>query len=528
MSDSVNQQQNDSSYKWFALMAIISGTFVAVLNNSLLNVALPQLVNVFGSTTDTMQWILTGYMLASAVVIPMSPALCDMFGYKKVFLVSLAAFTVGSALCGIAWSDSSLIFFRIVSGLGGGFIMPVGMAMLYASIPRNEIGLAMGLWGIAAMVAPAIGPTLSGYILEHFSWRLLFFMSVPVGIASIFLSASMLRETPTKKVKFDYAGAILSIIAFGTLLLALSKGQSEGWTSLFIVSLLFVAVSSMAMLIYVETGKEQPLMDLSLFKNLQFSMGTLASGLVMVGMYGGVFLTPLYLQNIQGLTPMETGLLLMPQSIAMALMMPISGKLMDKFGVVPLGLVGLTVMGVSTYELSTLTADTPNEWLNHILIIRGLAIGICMMPLTSAGTNAVEPQKVGSASSLGNVFRQVMSSLGIALLTMMMSTRSTFHGVRMSENLSLDSLQGTQFVTMLSGLYGQSGVDAATSKAGAMMILGGLIQKESFVRGIADTFLISAVPIFLCIPLLYFLRKKKAVKTPPKEVEVADTAEAAS
>ena len=173
--------EEKASYRWFALIAVVLGAFVAVLNNSLINVAIPKLVAVFGSTTQDIQWVLTGYMLASAVVIPISAFLGDRYGYKKSFLVSLAFFTFGSFLCGLAWSDTSLIFFRILQGLSGGFIMPLSMAIIYMIMPREQIGMALGLWGVAAMVAPAVGPTLSGYIIEYFSWRLLFFINIPVG-----------------------------------------------------------------------------------------------------------------------------------------------------------------------------------------------------------------------------------------------------------------------------------------------------------------------------------------------------------
>ncbi|WP_346773971.1 DHA2 family efflux MFS transporter permease subunit [Brevibacillus sp. SYP-B805] len=496
---------------WVTLFAIILGTFVAVLNNSLINVALPKLVNVFGSTTQDIQWVLTGYMLASAVVIPMSGTLGDKYGYKKMFLLSLSAFTIGSLLCGLAWSDTSLIAFRIFQGVSGGFIMPIGMAMIYMIVPRHQIGMALGLWGIAAMVAPAVGPTLSGYLIEYYSWRVLFFINIPVAIFAVLVSGMLLKETPKKpELSFDMPGAVLSVIGFGTLLLALTKGQSEGWDSLYIVSLFFLSFFSLVLLVWVETGKEQPLLDFRLFKIPVFSISVVTSGLVMMGMFGGVFLTPLFLQNIQGLSPVDTGLLLMPQSIAMALMMPISGKLFDKFGVGPIGLVGLTIMGTMTYELHRLTADTPHRWLDMILTIRGLGIGLCMMPLTTVGMNSVPRHMVGRASSLSNVIRQVMGSLGIAVLTAIMTQQQSLHSAIIAESVSVTSPVAQQTISALGALYAQGGVDAASAQGGALGLLAGLVQREAAVRAIADTFLISAIPILASIPLVYFLRKKKS------------------
>ena len=261
-----------------------------------------------------------------------------------------------------------------------------------------------------------------------------------------------MKETPKKEgLVFDKAGAFLSIIMFGSLLLALSKGQSEGWTSFYIVSLLFTTFFSGLILVWVENRTPQPLLELRLLKIPAFTVSTISSGLVMMGMFGGVFLIPIYLQNIQGLSPVDTGLLLMPQSIAMALMMPLSGKLFDKFGVVPLGLVGVSVMAITTFELHRLTLDTPNHWLNVILTIRGMGIGLCMMPLTTAGMNAVSRADIGKASSLSNVLRQVAGSLGIAMLTTIMTQRQNIHSTRISENVTMTSEPASQVIGTITG-----------------------------------------------------------------------------
>jgi EmrB/QacA subfamily drug resistance transporter len=516
----VSQAKENSSQvgseQWLALAAIIIGTFVAVLNSSLLNVALPKLVTVFGSTTDTMQWVLTGYMLASAVVIPLSGYLGDKFGYKKILLLSITGFTAGCFLCGLAWSDTSMIAFRILTGLAGGLIMPVGMSIIYMIIPRDKIGMALGLWGISSMSAPAIGPTLSGYLVQYFSWRLLFFLSVPLGILAIVMTSILLKETPKKpNAFFDKMGTVLSMTAFGTILLALSKGQSEGWTSLYIVSLLFTGFFSLILFIWVELGQEQPLMDLRLFKIPEFSLSVITSGLVTMGMFGGIFLMPIYLQNILGMSAIQTGLLLMPQSIAMALMMPLSGRLFDKVGVVPLGVVGLAIVGITTYDLHLLEVNTPTHWLNILVTIRGIGIGLCMMPLSTVGMNAVPKHLVGRASPLSNVIRQVLGSLSIAILTAIMTTRATWHGAVIAEGVSVTNDTANQTLQMLSATLAQGGLDAASAQAAAMSTLGGVIQQEAMVRAIGDAFFISAMPVFACIPLVFFyLRKKKAPSAP--------------
>ncbi|CAM3488225.1 DHA2 family efflux MFS transporter permease subunit [Brevibacillus invocatus] len=520
MAEAVAQREEKggSGGMWLSLLAILSGTFVAILNNSLITVALPSMVNIFGSTTEKMQWVLTGYMLANAVMIPMSGSLSAKFGSKRIFVLSLGAFTVSSVLCALAWNDISIIAFRVIQGISGGMIMPLGMSMIYMIVPREKIGMALGIFGIASMTAPALGPTLGGYLIEFLSWQFLFLIGVPFGVFAVLMSMILLKETPKKpELSFDYLGAFLSIFGFGTLLLAFSQGQSQGWNSFYIVILFFVAIISLALFIWVELGKEHPLLDLRLLKIPVFSISILTSSFVMMGMMGGIFLMPIFLQNIQGLTAMETGILLMPQSIAMAVMMPISGKLMDKYGVGPIGLVGLIIMSVTTFELHNLASDSMHEWINMIMTIRGIGIGLCMMTLNAVGMNAVPRQSVGDASPLSNVLRQVMSSFAIALLTVVMQTRQTFHMSSISDNLNTNV--ATQLLTGLGGLYTQAGVDVASGTAGASTILYGMMAKEAMVRGLGDTFLVSAIPIVLSIPFLYFLHKKpeKTEKAPQQK-----------
>jgi EmrB/QacA subfamily drug resistance transporter len=490
--------------QWLALIAIILGAFVAILNNSLINVALPKLTTTLGSTTDVMQWVLTGYMLASGVVIPLSGYMGDTIGYKKFFTLAISVFAVGTAFCSVAWSDTSLIAGRIIAGLGGGVIMPLSMAIIYKIIPRHQIGMALGIWGISAMVAPAIGPTLSGYLIQYYSWRLLFVINIPVALFAIFMVGILLKETEiVKGRKFDFAGFFLSATTAATLLYALSKGQKEGWTSFEIVSLLFVAISCLILLLYVETGKENPIIDLTLFKNTRFTLSVAAGCLIMIGMYGGVFLTPIYLQNVQGMSTLDTGILLIPQALAMAVMMPIAGRLFDKIGAMPLALVGLTILGVTTYQLHLLTTITSQAWLKNLLMIRGLGIGLCMMPISTAGMNSLKPQQIANGSSSSNLIRQIAASFGIAIFTMIMQDQMQVHAEQVRETVMVGSLTAQAFPNAL-----------------AMAKLSGMIQLDSLARAIGDTFVISAIPVFLAIPFAFFFKKQKTAKktiVQPKE-----------
>ncbi|MED0678588.1 DHA2 family efflux MFS transporter permease subunit [Aneurinibacillus thermoaerophilus] len=483
-----------SGTNWVAFIAIIVAAFVAILNNSLINVAIPKLTNDLGSTTERIQWVLTGYMLASGVIIPISGYMGDRLGYKKFFIISLSVFTAGTLFCALAWSDTSLIAGRVIAGLGGGVIMPLSMSIIYKIIPRNQIGMALGLWGISAMVAPAVGPTLSGYLIEWFNWRSLFIVNIPVALLAIFLISVLLQETEKVEGKsFDTLGFVLTAISAGTLLYALSNGQTKGWTSFEIVALMFISFWALVFLLWVETGKEDPIIDLSLFKNFTYTLSVISASLVTIGLFGGVFLTPIFLQNIQGISAIDTGILLIPQSIAMAVMMPIAGKLFDKVGVIPLGFVGLTILSVMTYELHRLTVNTPQEWLETVLTIRGIGIGLCMMPLSTAGMNAVAPHQVGNASAVSNLIRQVAASLGIAVLTAIMQHKAAEHAEHITESINTVAFQTAQE---------SLGVNSIPT-------LVGIIQREATAWSIADTFLISSIPLFIAIPLVFLFKQKK-------------------
>lgn len=503
-------QTSEGSYKWLVLLAIVVGTFVAVLNNVLLNVALPEMMNIFGTTREKIQWIVTIYMLVSGMVIPISGYLGDTWGYKRIYVGALTVFTLGSLLCGMSWNLTSIIAFRALQALGGGMIMPVGMSLIYRAIPRHQIGMALGLWGIAVMVAPAIGPTLGGYLVEYVDWRFLFYLNVPIGTLAIAISLVVLRETDRQtSSRFDLLGCLTSLVAVGSLIWALSEGYNKGWSSFSIVILFVTSLFSFLLFIANELTISEPLLDLRIWKNIAFATSTIVSSLVMMGLFGGMYLTPIFLQTVQGYGTLDTGLILLPQALVMMVMMPVAGKLFDKVGAVPLGLVGLLICGTMTYHLHTLTVDTPKKTLILLLSLRSLGIGLSMMPLITAGMNAVETHLVGRASAMGNVTRQVAGAMSIAILTTILNNRAAFYAEQIRNNISIASDTVVQFIAQLKPVLMTSETTQGPDTM-ALVLLSGLVQKEALMRAIEDTFLLSSIPFFLAVPLLYFLRRREA------------------
>ncbi|MCL6612080.1 MAG: DHA2 family efflux MFS transporter permease subunit [Peptococcaceae bacterium] len=509
---------SDRPFSWAALLVLVLGAFMSILDGSIVNVALPRLMAIFGVDPEEIQWVMTAYLLASGVVVPVTGYLGDRFGYKKVYIYSLAAFTVGSALCGAAWSNNSLIAFRVVQAIGGGMLIPLSMSIIFRMVPRHNMGMAMGVWGIAATMAPAVGPTLGGYLVDHYSWHLIFTINIPVGVIAVILSYIFVEETPViKGLKFDVPGAALCCTGLFCLLLALSQGQDKGWTSQYIITLFVAAGFCLLIFGLWELYVPHPMLDIRLFKNRAFAASIAAIGSTSIAMFAAIFLIPLYCQSLQGLTPMQTGLLLMPMALAMGFMMPISGKLFDKIGALPLGLAGLVIAGALTYKLSFISLDTSFRQLQAILVVRAVGLGLCMMPISTAGMNTIPPALVGRASAINNLVRQISASLGIAYMTYIMMDRQAHHAAWMADGISWTSPAAVDTYRRLSAVA-SSAFGPGTGDSAALGYMNMMVQKQAMVQGIGDAMLVGALMAFMTIPLLFFLSKKKVEETRKKEM----------
>jgi len=501
-----NPDKKDSF--WLPLLVVVIGAFTAILNNSSINVALPKLMAIFGVAADDIQWVLTAYTMVSGVVIPVTGFISDRLGTKRIYLVSMAVFVFGSVMCSLAWSNGTLIAARVIQGIGGGAVMPVSMAIVYGIVPREKIGMALGVWGMAAVCAPAIGPTLGGYVIDHFSWRFLFTMNIPVGIAGILLGYLLLPESPLRKdTKLDAWGFALSAIGCFSLLLALSQGQSKGWSSFYIVTLFIVSFFSLLLFVIVELNHEQPMLNLRLFKNAIFSISVFTGSLITIGLFGGVFLIPLFTQNLLLLTPYQTGLLLMPSALTTAVMMPISGLLFDRFGAKALSLTGLAITAWGTWNLSKINLSTNNATIIFNTTFRSIGMGLAMMPITTAGMNTVPTSLIARASALNNVIRQVSASFGIAILTAIMQNRQAFHYTILSESVSIDSA-ASYYIGTIQAFLANAGL-GPDAKNMAIAVLGGIVARESMVRAIDDTFLVATLFIIVALPFSFLLGKTK-------------------
>ncbi|HEX3010871.1 MAG TPA: DHA2 family efflux MFS transporter permease subunit [Syntrophomonadaceae bacterium] len=500
-------QASSEKLDYSVLMVIVIGTFMAILDGTIVNVGLPRIITIFNSSTEQAQWVVTAYMLTLGVIMPISGYLGDRFGYKKVYFFALAFFVLGSGLCGTAWSINSLIIFRVIQALGGGIMQPLGMAILYQNYPRDKMGMVLGIWGIAVMAAPAVGPTLGGYLVDYANWRFIFYLNVPVGIINLFLATMYLKPTVLIKAKhFDVAGIVFSSTGFFCLLLALSQGASHGWKSPYIVGLFFIAVLSLCIFVYSELNHSEPLLDLRLFRNPIFTISVIVSSIISIGMFGVIFLIPLLLQSILGQSAMQTGLILFPAALASGLMMPISGRLFDKYGARAIVAGGLVILVWTTYMMHTFNAFTSFAVMTLWLAIRGLGMGFCFMPSTTAGMNTVPQALVGRASALNNVIRQVASAFGIAMFTSVLQNRQAFHFANLASTINLNSYEYSSWQQLFQSIASALGLGYGSIQGISTGMIAQQAARQSMIMAMDDCFLAAAGMCLIALMLSFFFK----------------------
>lgn len=501
----------EQSYKWWALAVTIIGGFMSILDTSIVNIAVPKMMAVFAVDTDQAQWILTAYMLTMGVIQPATGYFCDVYGTRRMYLLSLAIFTIGSVLCGIAWSNDSMILFRVIQAIGGGLIIPVTMSIVYFVFPPKERNMAMGIWGISAMVAPAVGPTLSGYLVEYWDWRLIFTINLPIGLLGYVLAALVLKETPVShEHKLDVGGLITSALGLFCLLLALSEGTDEGWSSAYIISLFYIAFVSLALFVVIELRHDNPIIDLTLFSNWNFTLSMLVIFIGTIGLFGGIFLIPLFMENLRGYTAMQTGILMFPAALTAGLMMPIAAKLADKFGAKPVAVIGMFLLGLGSLPFQYIDLDTGYSTILFVMVVRGLGLGLFMMPVTVLGMNTVPLNKISRASSLNNAIRQISGSLGIAVLTTVIQDRQVFHLAQIAESFTVASSAVKQFISYGEKIFIHAGSVPGLAHQKALALASNVASQQSYVFAFDDAFLVLALICFTgLIPALLLRPARK-------------------
>jgi len=403
-------------------MVVILGAVMSILDTTIVNVAIETLSRDFHTSLSTIQWVITGYLLALAIVIPMSGWMVERFGAKRMWMVSLALFTVGSALCGLSWSAGSLIFFRILQGLGGGMIVPVGQTILARAAGPQRMGRVMSILGVPTLVAPVLGPILGGLIVDNTTWRWIFFVNVPIGFIALALSARFLVHDPTHDAgRFDFVGVALLSPGLAALVYGLSEaGGGSGFGSTTVIVSLVIGVVLCAAFVAHALRVDRPLLEMRLFKDRSFSMANVATFVFGAILYGSMFLLPLYYQVVRGESALAAGLLMAPQGVGAALTMPWGGRMTDKIGASKVVPIGMVVVLLGTLAYTQVGADTGYGWLALALFVRGLGMGWVMMPVMAAAYANLTHSAVPRATTVINILMRVGGSLGTALVAVVL------------------------------------------------------------------------------------------------------------
>lgn len=415
--------------RWLPLTVTTIGSFMSLLDSTIVNIALPTILRDFGARLEDGQLVLTVYLVALAVVIPVSGYLGERFGMKRLYIVTLVCFTAGSTLCGFAWNLPSLIVFRVLQGLGGGMLQPLGMAIVFTMITPLERPRFMGLLGLPLLLAPILGPTVGGYLVEYSTWRAIFLINLPIGIVNIALAWILLRETPIRhEAKMDFRGFALAALTFPSLLLALSRGEEAGWTSGHVLTLFAVGLVALAGFIFVELRQRDPMMQLRLFSHPMFRLAVGLQFVMQFSLFGLQFLLPVFLQTVRGLDAAHAGLVMFPMGLVSFVTMTTSGRLYNRVGPKPLVSIGLVVLAATTGLLSLIDEHTSVAWITLLASGRGLALGLCAMNVQTVAYNTVEQSQLPRATALTNVAFRVFGSIATALLTTTLVVSLAWHG----------------------------------------------------------------------------------------------------
>ncbi len=509
------------SYKWFVLANVMFGTFMAVLDSTIVNVGLTKMMAAFGASVDSIEWVLTAYLLIFAVMLPSSGWVADHLGYKKTYFLGMLLFTLGSLLCSISWNENILILFRVIQGAGAGFVMPVGMAIVTREFPPEQRGTALGFWGIASAASVSIGPMLGGYLIDNFSWHAIFDINVPVGIIALVVTLVIQREYKTEHVrKFDITGFSSMTIFLTSLLLALSDGNAAwntgGWTSGFILSCFGISIISFVVFMITEFTVKHPLVDLRLLKDFNFALSNIMLFIFGMALFGSTFLLPLYLQNSLNYTAFQAGLVFFPIGIIQAIVSPIAGQITDKFNPKIAIFLGIVLTTLSFYNYTNFSLTTEHYQIMFPLYLRGIGLGMIFIPLSAIALYNIPKEKMAQASGLFNTIRQIGGSFGVAVFGTLLTRRIIFHTQTYSEMANASSATYHHILYSLKIFVQHSVGDVGSrlmARANALIVEN--LTSQAFIQGINDVFLACTILIATIIFPLFLLKvgnKKKSEK----------------
>ncbi|UQS82845.1 multidrug efflux MFS transporter [Bombilactobacillus folatiphilus] len=410
------------------IIVLLVGTFCTVLNQTLLSTALPKLMSTFNVSTATVQWLTTGFLMVNGIMIPLSAYLATTINTKWLYVSAMVIFLIGTIVAFLAPSFGVLLAARLIQAVGVGITMPLLQTIMLSLFPAESRGAALGLVGIVVGFAPAIGPTLSGWIVDNMSWRDLFGLLIPIVLIVVILALIFMKPViETHKQKLDWVSLVFSTVGFGALLYGFSDAGNDGWDSAGVIASLVVGVIVVILFVWRQLVIDKPFLELRVFKTRDFTIAAILSSIVTIAMLGVSTVLPLYLQIVHGMSALKSGLILLPAALVMAFMSPITGRTFDAVGGKRLAVTGLVILTLSTLPFLWLTVDTPTSYIVILQVVRTFGISMVLMPVTTSGMNALPDHLIADGTAANNTARQIASSIGSAIMMTLLTNVTTNH-----------------------------------------------------------------------------------------------------
>lgn len=465
--------------KTMFIAAIMLGSFVTILNQTILSTALPQIMEYFQITASTVQWLTTAFMLVNAIMIPLTALLLEKVSTRKLFMFSMLMFGIGTVLCALAPSFEFLLIGRIVQAVGAGIIAPLINTALLMVFPPEKRGAAMGMYGLVVCFAPAIGPTLAGLIIDRWSWHYLFYFLLPIIAFDIIFSSFFMKDViPLKSPKIDFLSILLSTAGFGLMLYGFSNAGNKGWGDIIVISTIVVGTVISALFVWRQLTMEQPMLEMHVFKSSTFTLTTVIGSILNIASVGASIVMPIFLQNILGKSAFTSGLTLLPGAVLMAIMMLVSGRLFDKYGVKKLAIPGIILLIIASIPFGNLHRSTSVVYVSLIYAVRYIGVALVIMPMQTAGMNALPNKLLAHASAVINMAKQVAGSLGSAVL-----------------------------ITVMSNVAASNSPDISLAKTNAVLYKSGML--DATLKGVNTTFIFVIAITTVALIMSFFLKGKK-------------------
>ncbi|HEV7229929.1 MAG TPA: DHA2 family efflux MFS transporter permease subunit [Bacteroidia bacterium] len=499
--------------KWIIVITVVIASLLEMIDTTVVNVSLTDIMGNLGATLEDVAWVITAYAVANVIILPMTGWLSSKFGRRNYFVFSILLFTVASFFCGNAHSIWELVVFRFIQGIGGGALLSTSQSILFETFKPEERGMATAIFGLGVVIGPTFGPTIGGFITDHYSWPWIFYVNLPLGILAAMLSLTFIKESVDRKVidRVDWWGIGLLIVGIGALQIVLERGETEDWfDTTYIVILSVVSVFALLIFVWRELSIDYPVVDFRIMKDKSFSFGLVFSFILGFGLFASVFVFPIFCQNLLGFTAQQTGELMIPSGLVTIIVMPLVGNLLKKnFPPQVMAVVGFAIFFLFTQMLSHSTLVSGESDFFLPLLMRGIGMGCLFVPLTAMGLSGLKGKDMAQGVGLNNMIRQLGGSFGVALMTTFIHNRMALHRVNLISHINVYETATQDRLNILSQGFLSRGSTPAAAGQMANAAMEGTVIRQSMLMSYMDCFWIIGIFFLFCIPLILFQKKSK-------------------